>query len=91
MAKVVLALPGNIVEVTPSGVSVDGKPFADSAVEARDSIGRPLPHVAWGRYRVAPGEVWLFGFHNSRSWDARYFGPIPLSGVRGVLKPILTW
>jgi type IV secretory pathway protease TraF len=47
--------------------------------------------VPWGRRRVAPGEVWLFGFHNPRSWDARYFGPVPLSGVRGVLQPILTW
>jgi type IV secretory pathway protease TraF len=65
--------------------------FADSAVAARDSIGRPLPHVDWGRRQVGPGEVWLFGFHNVRSWDARYFGPVPLSGVRGVLNPILTW
>ena len=80
VAKVVLALPGDVLEVQPAGVSVDGKTFADSAVAARDSLGRPLPHVAWGRHRVAPGEVWLFGFHNPRSWDARYFGPIPLSG-----------
>jgi conjugative transfer signal peptidase TraF len=91
IAKVVLALPGDIVAVTPSGVSVDTKAFADNAVAARDSSGRQLPHVAWGRYRVAQGEVWLFGFHNTQSWDARYFGPTPLSGVRGVLQPILTW
>jgi conjugative transfer signal peptidase TraF len=91
IAKVVLALPGDVLEVQPGGVTVDGKSFADSALAARDSIGRLLPHVAWGRRQVAPGEVWLFGFHNVRSWDARYFGPVPLSGVRGILKPILTW
>jgi conjugative transfer signal peptidase TraF len=91
VAKVVLALPGDLLEVAPAGISVDGKPFADSAVAVRDSIGRPLPHVAWGRHLVAPGEVWLFGFHNPRSWDARYYGPVPLSAVRGILKPIVIW
>ncbi|MGA9723706.1 MAG: conjugative transfer signal peptidase TraF [Candidatus Binatus sp.] len=91
VAKTIGALPGDVLEVQPGWVSVDGQVFVGSAVAARDSINRPLPHVAWGRRQVAPGEVWLFGFHNARSWDARYFGPVPLSGVQGVLKPILTW
>jgi len=91
VAKIIGALPGDILEVLPDCVSVDGKTFADSAVAARDSMGRPLQHVSWGTHQVAPGEVWLFGFNNARSWDARYFGPVPLSGVRGVLQPILAW
>ena len=91
VAKMIGALPGDLVEVQPGRVSVDGQVFAGSAVAARDSMTRPLPHVPWGWRQVAPGEVWLFGFHNVRSWDARYFGPVPLSGVRGILKPILTW
>ena len=91
VAKIVGALPGDVLEVQPGWVSVDGEVFADSAVAARDSMGRPLPHVPWGRRQVAPGEVWLFGFNNVRSWDARYFGPVPLSEVRAALKPVLTW
>jgi conjugative transfer signal peptidase TraF len=91
VAKIIGALPGDILEVQPGWVSVDGTTFADSAVAARDSIGRPLQHVSWGTHQVAPSEVWLFGFNNARSWDARYFGPVPLSGVRGVLQPILAW
>lgn len=91
VAKIIGALPGDVLEVRSGLVSVDGKVFADSAVAARDSIGRRLRHVPWGRRQVAPGEVWLFGFHNVRSWDARYFGPVPLSGVQGVLEPVLTW
>ena len=91
VAKIVEALPGDVLDVQPGRVSVDGQVFADSAVAAHDSMGRPLPHVPWGRRQVAPGEVWLFGFHNVRSWDARYFGPIPISEVRAALKPVLTW
>jgi len=91
VAKIAGALSGDVLEVQPGWVSIDGQVFANSAVAARDSIGRRLPHVPWGRRQVAPGEVWLFGFHNVRSWDARYFGPVPLSEVRAALKPVLTW
>jgi conjugative transfer signal peptidase TraF len=91
VAKIVGALPGDVLEVHSGRVSVDGEVFADSAVAPRDSMGRPLPHVPWGRRQVAPGEVWLFGFNNVRSWDARYFGPVPLSEVQAALKPVLTW
>ncbi len=91
VAKIIGGLPGDLVDVRPELVSVDGKTLPNSAVAERDSIGRSLPHVAWGSRQVAPREVWLFGLHNARSWDARYFGPVPLSGVEGVLKPIFTW
>jgi len=40
---------------------------------------------------VAAGQVWLFGFNDARSWDARYFGPVPLANLRGVLTPVVTW
>ena len=83
--------PVTLWKCSPDGFPSTDRCSRDSAVAARDSIGRPLPHVPWGSHQVAPGEVWLFGFNNVRSWDARYFGPVPLSEVRGALKPVLTW
>ena len=26
-----------------------------------------------------------------RSWDSRYFGPIPLANVQGEIKPVIVW
>ena len=91
VAKVIGALPGDVVEVEPGWAAVNGVRFTDSRTSARDSAGRPLAHMAWGIHRVGAAEVWLFGFNDARSWDARYFGAVPLAGVRGVLRPVLTW
>lgn len=89
--KIVGALPGDMVDIEPRSVAVNGVRFAHSVTAMRDSAGRPLAHVAWGKRQVGANEVWLFGFNDRRSWDSRYFGPAPLANVRGKLEPILTW
>ncbi len=91
VAKIIGALPGDIVEVEPRWVAVNGVRFPHSPTATHDSAGRALRHVAWGKHKVSANTVWLFGFNNRRSWDSRYFGPIALSNVRGQLKPVLTW
>jgi len=89
--KIVGALPGDVVEIEPGWIAINGTRIAHSAPAAHDSAGRSLAHVAWGRREVAANEVWLFGFNDRRSWDSRYFGPVPLANVRGKLEPVLTW
>lgn len=89
--KIVGALPGDIVEIEPGWLAINGAHIAHSVTAAHDSAGRPLEHVAWGRRQVAANEVWLFGFNDRRSWDSRYFGPVPIASVRGKLEPVFTW
>jgi conjugative transfer signal peptidase TraF len=91
VAKVIGAVAGDVVDLEPGWVAVNGVKFSNSQTAARDSASRPLPHVRWGSRQVDTGEVWLFGFNDARSWDARYFGPVPRAGVRGVLRPVVTW
>jgi conjugative transfer signal peptidase TraF len=91
VAKVIGALPGDVVEVERGWVAVNGVKFSNSQTVARDSAGRSLAHVAWSEHRVAEHEVWLFGFNDTRSWDARYFGAVPAVDLRGALRPLLTW
>jgi conjugative transfer signal peptidase TraF len=91
VAKIVGALPGDIVDIEPQWVAVNGSRFLNSASADRDSAGRPLPHVSFGTRLVGPGEVWLFGFNNNHSWDARYYGSTPLTSVLGNLEAVTTW
>ena len=91
VAKVIGAVAGDMVDLEPGWVAVNGVRFSNSQTAPRDSASRPLSHVPWGSRQVDTGEVWLFGFNDARSWDARYFGPVPLTGVRGVLRPVVTW
>jgi conjugative transfer signal peptidase TraF len=89
--KVIGGLGGDEVDVESGWIAVNGKRLDNSATVTRDSVGRLLTHVVWGKRRVLPEEVWLFGLNNRRSWDSRYFGPIPLRAIRGVAEPLLTW
>jgi len=91
VAKVIGAVAGDVVDLEPGWVAINGMKFPNSRTAARDGAGRPLAHVLSGARRVGAGEVWLFGFNDARSWDARYFGPVPFAGVRGVLRPVVTW
>lgn len=84
VGKKVVAVPGDIVVVGAEALWVNGHRVAGKR-EARDSAGRHLPRVPEGRYRVPAGHAWLVSTHHERSWDSRYFGPVPLEPDRARL------
>jgi conjugative transfer signal peptidase TraF len=88
LLKPIAAGAGDMVVVSSDGITVNGRELANSAQLVRDSRGRPLPHVAAGRYRVPPGEIWLVSPHNPRSFDSRYFGPVSATLVRAHMRPV---
>src|SRR5271170_2684022 len=51
VGKIAGALPGDIVEIEPGWIAVNGARIPRSTVATRDSAHRPLPHVAWGSHR----------------------------------------
>ena len=55
-----------------------------------DSHGRPMPEFIVGAYIVPKGMVWLYG-NEPRSFDSKYYGPVPESNVLALLKPVITW
>lgn len=55
-----------------------------------DSLGRHLELFPLGRSVVRDGGVWVLGVQRERSWDSRYFGPIPASSIVSVARPLIT-
>lgn len=88
--KQVVALPGDEIDLQQRSVAVNGRLLDCAALHDVDSLGRPLDHVGFGRRKVSDDEAWVLGVHRERSWDSRYFGPIPASSIVGVARPLLT-
>ena len=89
LVKPIAAVSGDVVAVSTAGVAVNGSSVPGTAQLSRDSAGRPLRQVPAGAYPVAPGEVWLLSGHDPRSFDSRYFGPVPQANVQGVARPLM--
>lgn len=86
--KPVAAAGGDVVTVGPAGVSVNGDFLKDTKQLRRDSAGRPLRGYPAGTYHLRVGQLFLLAPHNPRSFDSRYFGPVPVSSVLGVAHPL---
>lgn len=87
LIKTVIAVAGQRVDVTDR-VAIDGVTIPGSRIMERDAQGRSLLHDQSGMVR--PGEVYLHSDFIS-SWDSRYFGPVPVSGVLGLAQEVLTY
>lgn len=90
LLKPVVAEPGDIVDLSARGVEVNGKLLPDTAPLRKDTKGRSLRPWAFGQYVVQAGTVWVASSYNRRSFDSRYFGPVPTRSIREYLRPLLT-
>ena len=91
IVKQIVAIAGDEIELQEEFLAVNGVVADRTPLRSTDSLGRPLAHVQLGRRLVADGEVWVLGNERSRSWDSRYFGPIPIFSVVGSARPLLTF
>ena len=90
MLKLVGATAGDRVDLSSDNIRVNGSRLPNSATLPTDKWARAAQTVARGRYETRADQVWLFGLHDARSWDSRYFGPVPASAVLGSLQPVFT-
>lgn len=87
LIKTVAALPGQRVEITDH-VVIDGRTLPASVVRKTDGEGRALSPDPGGV--VPPHHLFLHSSFAS-SYDSRYFGAVPESGLLGLARPILTF
>lgn len=87
LIKTVIAVEGQRIEVD-TDVRVDGLRIENSRVVGADGKGRVLRAYSGGI--VPSGTVFLHSPF-AASWDSRYFGPIPSSGILGLAQEVLTY
>ena len=90
LLKRVVAVEGDWVSVSSSGVIINEQLLPNSAPLLRDKEGRALPVMNMDHYRLGTDQAFLMGVTPS-SWDSRYFGPVVFSLCSGSFVPVLTW
>ena len=90
IGKVVLAMVGDAVEVTTEGLLVNGRPVQNTKPLPVDAVGRSLRRFPDGTYIVGRDDVWLYSPYSARSFDSRYFGPVPRSCILSRVLPMWT-
>lgn len=88
LLKPVVARTGDVVDVSPAGIAVNGHMLPNTSPLKTDAASRPL--IAWpsGTYVVSPGTIWVASTYSRASYDSRYIGPVEESSIRGRLKPL---
>ncbi len=87
LIKTVAAMTGQRVMIGDH-VIIDGRSLAASTVRMTDGEGRTITPYPGGI--VPPGHLFLHSSFAS-SYDSRYFGPLPDSGLLGLARPIFTF
>ena len=88
LMKPIIARSGDEIELSDRGIAVKGKLLPKTAPRATDATGRPLSHWRFGKSLVPSGHIWVASTYSSRSYDSRYFGPLPMKTIRSFLRPL---
>ena len=91
MMKRVLGMAGDRVTSAEEGIAVNGKLLPASAPRKTDSAGRVLPRCLFSDYILKGSELLLMSDVSGTSFDGRYFGPVEIGQVRGMIRPVVTF
>lgn len=87
-AKIIAGLPGDMVISNAAGAFVNGIKVGDrSSVTLQNMANKHLVAINMNR-RLLPGELFVMGTL-PRSFDSRYWGPIPAADVDRLVKAVL--
>jgi conjugative transfer signal peptidase TraF len=89
LIKPVIAWPGDTVQTTRQGLIVNGVALSNTVPLDHDSKGRSIHPYSFGTYRVEPGQLWAVSSFSPRSFDSRYFGPIPMRSIHLWVRPLI--
>lgn len=88
LLKVLAGLPGDLVEVSPDGIALNGSFLSGSARPDCDSQGRPVPPTLLKDGPIPEGLALVVSQQHSGSIDSRHFGLVPYDSLQKV-SPVL--
>jgi conjugative transfer signal peptidase TraF len=91
MMKRVLGVKGDRVSSSEEGTAVNGELLPASALKDVDGAGRTMPRYPYSAYTLKASELLLMSDGSPTSFDGRYFGPVEIGQVRGVIRPVMTF
>jgi len=80
LLKRVVAVPGDVVEVSGGRVFINGEALDESRHALAMERGGGPP---WGPRKLEPDEYLVLGDHRGDSMDGRYFGPVKREAIFG--------
>jgi|HubBroStandDraft_6_1064221.scaffolds.fasta_scaffold00193_28 conjugative transfer signal peptidase TraF len=89
LLKVVVAAAGDEVALSGRGVALNGCLLANSRPVPHDAAGRRMLSWPQEHFQLLQGQLWLYA-DNVRSWDSRYWGPVPVADILATVVPVLT-
>lgn len=90
LMKKILAAKGDVVSISPDGVTINGQLLEKSKPYSHDNLGRPMPAVRLSDYQLTDNEYLLMSDYSGVSFDGRYYGVLPATQVVEVVQPLLT-
>lgn len=83
--KRIVGLPGDKVEVRDKKIFVNGQKWEDPyGINKGGLYGEEVEkNVTFGPYTVPAGTVFAMGDNRDRSYDSRYWGPVPIEDIKG--------
>ncbi|KTD14360.1 conjugative transfer signal peptidase TraF [Legionella israelensis] len=88
LMKKVVAIKGDIISVTDEGVLVNHQLISFSKPISTDGINRPLPQWRTIDYQLKEDEILTMTSQSAWSFDSRYYGPVHLSQIKGIITPV---
>lgn len=88
LMKKVVAVSGDILSVTPEGVSVNQILLPFSKPKLKDGINRALPQWRTLDYPLKENEVMTLTSQSKWSFDGRYYGLVHTRQIKGMITPI---